>query len=179
VGILNWDKPKKVKTTQEWKNDGGFDGGPNGGYQSNMSKDDMESWKAKLTGTKLGYPQVEIRKTAMGGTQITIIVNLGAGYNYKQYRAEDPKYLGKKVEDFPNKYHGQFPDDPEHNRKYSWTAEQIEEWSYPTRGVNVHLSMNGPAQMTFEDMSQMQQAVQEAKEYLEKNEKSLISKQTV
>jgi len=168
MGILNWDKPKKIKTTQEWKDDYGFDGGPDGGYQSNMSDDDKLSWKAKVTGTKLGYPQVEIRKTSMFGTQITIIVNLGKGYNYKQYRAEDPKYLGKKVEDFPNKYYGQFPDDPDDdNEKYKWTAEQIEEWSYPTRGINVHLAMNGPAQLTFEDMADLNRAILEAKEYLE------------
>ena len=167
MSILNWDKPKKVKTTQEWKDDYGFDGGPDGGYQSNMSDDDKLSWKAKLTGTKLGYPQVEIRKTVMT-TQITIIVNLGGGYNYKQYRAEDPKYFGKRVEDFPNKYYGQFPNDPEANQKYNFTAEQIEEWSYPTRGVNIHVAMNGPAQLTFEDMADLNQAVLEAKEYLEK-----------
>jgi len=172
MSILNWDKPKKIKTTREWAEDYGFDDGPTGGYQSNMSESDKLSWKAKLTGTKLGYPQVEVRKTTWNGTQITIIVNTGRGYNYKSAVAEDPKYLGKKVEDFPNKYYGQFPDDPELNGKYNYTSEQIEEWSYPTRGINVHISMNGPAQLTFEEMNHLNQAVQEAREYLEKYEKT-------
>lgn len=86
--ILRWDVPKKVKTVEQWRESYGFDGGPAGGYMPNMSEADQLSWKAKITGKKLGYPQVEIRKTTERGRQVAIIVNLGLGYNYKYYRAE-------------------------------------------------------------------------------------------
>jgi hypothetical protein len=120
--ILMWDKPARKVSVQEWKDDYGFEDGPAGGYIPNMSKADEKRWKAKLTGTKLGFPQVEIRKTA-GASQMTIIVNLGQGYNYKQYKVRD--------------------------------------------GINVHVALNGPAQMTFEETNEMHQAIQEAKTYLE------------
>lgn len=47
---------------------------------------------------------------------------------------------------------------------------------YHTKGVNVHIAANGGVQMTFDQMSELQQAVQEAKEVLEtlaKNKTSL------
>ncbi len=37
----------------------------------------------------------------------------------------------------------------------------------PTKGINVHLSLNGPSRMTFFDMECLSAAVQEAKEVLE------------
>lgn len=47
-----------------------------------------------------------------------------------------------------------------------------------TKGVNVHIALNGPGMMTFEDMENMQKAVEEAKEYLHNlnNEKSSSEK---
>ncbi len=114
-----------------------------------MSDADKALWKAKLTGIKLGYPQVEIRRQ-FGACQLLIIVNLGDGYNYKFYRSVDPKFHGKSPADF----------------SYPMTPEEIEECSFPTRGINVHISMNGPAQMTFDEVEEMNQAVHEAKIYL-------------
>ena len=35
------------------------------------------------------------------------------------------------------------------------------------RGVNVHLSTNGPLQMSFDDQAELNQVVQEARQYLE------------
>jgi hypothetical protein len=35
------------------------------------------------------------------------------------------------------------------------------------RGVNVHLSTNGPLQMSFDELAELNQVVQEAREYLE------------
>lgn len=147
-----WDKPKKVQTTAEWKDGYGFDGGPTGGYMPNMSDADTKQWKAKITGTKLGFPQVEIRKTA--GAQMTIIVNLGAGYNYKYYKAVDPEYEGWTIADWRAKF-------PTLERGY--TDEQITRRLFPTKGINVHLALNGPAQLTFAEMGEMQQAIEEAK----------------
>ena len=105
--------------------------GPTGGYQPNMSDADAATWRAKETGMKSGFPQVEIRKS-FKSAQCLIIVNLGKGYKYKSYEPVKG----------PNS------------------------WGTPTRGINVHMSLNGPLQMTFKDVEEMQEAIQEAKDYL-------------
>jgi hypothetical protein len=148
MGLLMWDKPKKLRTTPEWMENYGFDGGPTGGYMPNMSKEDEARWKAKVTGKRLGFPQVEIRKTA--GAQITIIVNLGEGYNYKHYKAVEPRYEGKTPKDIP-----------------SYTQEEIDKYARPTKGVNVHIAANGPVRMTFDEVEDMHKAIMEAKSHLE------------
>lgn len=134
MAVLSWDKPKKKLAPKDWKKSYGFEDGPDGGYVPNMSAEDNAKWKAKITGTKLGFPQVEIRKQAGQMSQMLIIVNLGKGYNYKTYRAEDagPYMCGQ-----------------------------------PTKGINVHISLNGPAQLTFAEMAEMHLAVEEAKVALE------------
>lgn len=63
MGILDWDKPKKAMSTEEWQSISA-DGAPPGVYVPNMSDDDMKKWKAKLIGGK--NPRVEIRKTVAG-----------------------------------------------------------------------------------------------------------------
>ncbi len=136
MSILMWDKPKKVLSKKQWEESYGFEDGPTGGYISNMSQDDKSRWKAKVTGQKLGYPQVEIRKEA--GSQLLIIVNLGDGYNYKYYRAEQ-KSPPDKLWDF------------------SHTG---------TFGICVHMSLNGPAQLTLKEMGELNLAVEEAKAHL-------------
>lgn len=73
MSILSWDKPARVKSTKDWKSLSA-EGAPPGVYTPNMSEADMEKWKAKLVGHKVGQPRVEIRKTA--GAQILIIVSL-------------------------------------------------------------------------------------------------------
>lgn len=148
--ILRWDVPKKV----------------DGGYMPNMSEADQLSWKAKITGKKLGYPQVEIRKTTERGSQVVIIVNLGLGYNYKYYRAEQKEdelqyYLNQGIkteDDFVKKY-------SEENNFYSEeeARETYRRMVYPTRGINVHIATNGPIQMTFAEMEDMRAAIEEAK----------------
>jgi len=153
MGVLMWDKPKKVQSAKDWAEGYGFDGGPTGGFMPNMSDADTRRWKAKITGTKLGFPQVEIRKTA--GAQMTIIVNLGEGYNYKYYKAIDEKYEGKT------------PASPELSWWRGVTQAEIDERARPLRGINVHVALNGPAQMTFAEMAEMQEAINEAKEALE------------
>jgi len=61
--VLNWDKPKKVMSTEDWKSISA-DGAPPGTYTPNMSSGDREKWKAKKVGGK--DPRIEIRKTAVG-----------------------------------------------------------------------------------------------------------------
>jgi hypothetical protein len=157
IPILTWDKPAKKMTAQEWREYYGFDGGPSGGYMPNMSDDDAAKWKAKLTGTKLGFPQVEIRKS-FRSSQLTCIVNLGNGYNYKQYRARSEKYYGKTPADFASQYY-----------MSDITQEKIDERAArdSTAGIQIHLAMNRPAQLTFDDMAELNEAILEAKAYLE------------
>jgi hypothetical protein len=132
--ILEWNKPEKISTTQQWADNNGFEDGPRGGYVPNMAEEDKKKWKAKLVGKTTLFPQVEIRKS-LGGVNMTIIVSLGRGYNYKFYKATG--------------------------------HENINGSGAKTEGVNVHIALNGGAQLTFEQMAEMGLAVKEAKEKLE------------
>ena len=69
--ILSFDTIKKVKTTEEHNSTYSSDSGIAGTYVPNMSKDDMQKWKAKHI--KGDDERIEIRKT-MHGTQLLIIV---------------------------------------------------------------------------------------------------------
>lgn len=73
MGILNFDKPKKVTPTQEHNDHYSSDSGIAGTYVQNMSDEDRAKWKAKKIGGD--DPRVEIRKT-LNGTQIVLIVRL-------------------------------------------------------------------------------------------------------
>lgn len=127
--ILVWDKPKKARSSEKHAEMFVADGAPPGTYVPNMSKNDMDKWKAKLVGKTKNVPQVEIRKTCRG-SQMLIIINLGTGYNYGYYKSES------------------------------------DQWGRDTKGINIHISMNGPCQMTFSEMDEMKQAIDEATEYL-------------
>lgn len=72
--VLRWDKPSKVMTEQERRRRGSSDCGVPGTYLQNMSRRDMESWKAELAGTRVGPPRVEIRVTRRG-SQLKIVVS--------------------------------------------------------------------------------------------------------
>lgn len=122
MSILSWDKPAKLRSSEEHAAIYSSDGGPPGTYVPNMSEEDMGKWKAKLTGTKRGFPQIEIRKSF--SNQMLIIVSLG-GYSYKYYTPEK------------------------------------------TKDKNIHISVNGPLQMTFEEMQEMNVAIEEAREFLQ------------
>lgn len=177
MSVLRWDKPKKVMTAQQWGEHYGFDGGPIGGYSPNMSEADQLSWKAKITGKKLGFPQVEIRKTTERGSQVVIIVNLGEGYNYKYYRAASDDYaqyvdyadyVNKEATKYHNKYPTQYPtmkDAIDFIKDCGGEDGEANFWQckYPTKGINVHIATNGPIQMTFDEMLDMQRAIEEAK----------------
>ena len=131
MGILMWDKPKRAKNVQAWKDSYGFEDGPAGGYVPNMSEKDKRRWKAKLVGKTTDHPQVEIRKSTKA-VQLTMVVSLGNGYNYKYYKVDETKHS-----------------------------------SYHTKGVNVHVALNGGLQLTFDEMDEMQTAVAEAKAFLQ------------
>ena len=79
MGILVWDEPEKAMPIEDWK-ELSADGAPPGVYTLNMSGEDAMKWRAKLTGTKRGNPQVEIRKRCeVDGALALIIVSLGDG----------------------------------------------------------------------------------------------------
>ena len=136
--VLMWDKPKKILTVQQWAEHYGFEDGPTGGYSPNMADADLGRWKAKITGKKLGFPQVEIRKTA--GAQMTMIVNLGDGYNYKYYRAE-------------------LVDDPRN-------ADHIFVGRCGTFGQALHLALNGPMVLDHTEVAELPLVIEEAKSAL-------------
>jgi len=48
-----------------------------------------------------------------------------------------------------------------------------------TQGVNVHFSVNGPLQMTFDELAELAQVVSEAREYLENLSTTTPNKRTV
>jgi hypothetical protein len=54
-------------------------------------------------------------------------------------------------------------------KSYVRKGEKLEgRWGgYETGGINVHMALNGGAQFTFDEFAQIQQAVTEAKEFLE------------
>ena len=74
--ILDFNKPKKVMSTEAWKSISA-DGAPPGVYTSNMSTTDMEKWKAKHI--KGNDPRIEIRKTM--SSQVLIVVRISTGDN--------------------------------------------------------------------------------------------------
>lgn len=69
--VLSFDKPKKVRSTEQHNATFQSDSGVAGTYVPNMSRADRERWKAKQIGGK--DPRVEIRKT-IGGTQLLMVV---------------------------------------------------------------------------------------------------------
>lgn len=138
--LLNFDKPKKVVV------EAGFDGGPDGGYVPQMSDEDAERWKAKAFNLGKENARIELRKTfsginnGQGSSQVFMIV------------ARDGWDLSSK-----NEYR---TDEPGKSR-YGFHTD--------TRGLNVRMSMNGPLLMTFDQFAEINQIVNEAKEYLETN----------
>jgi hypothetical protein len=62
--ILDFDEPKKVRSTEEHNKTYQSDSGVDGTFVPNMPKQDMMKWKAKKVGGD--DPRVEIRKTVEG-----------------------------------------------------------------------------------------------------------------
>lgn len=131
MGILMWEKPEKVLSTEDWKAISA-DSTPPGVYSPNMSQEDMKKWKATLKRKTKENPYIEIRKSTSArgqkpneelkwrsetsfSAQILIIVSLGEGYSYKQYEIQ---------------------------------------------GVNVQISMNGQATFMFEEIAELNQAIE-------------------
>lgn len=71
MAILDFNKPRKVRTTQEHNRKYTSDSGVDGTYVPNMSEADMKKWKAKHI--KGADERIEIRKT-LNGVQVLIVV---------------------------------------------------------------------------------------------------------
>jgi len=71
MNILNFDIPKKVRSTKKHNEMHQSDSGIAGTYVQNMSKEDMDVWKAKHI--KGDDERIEIRKT-INGVQLLIVV---------------------------------------------------------------------------------------------------------
>lgn len=69
--ILSFDKPKKVRPTEEHNSMYQADSAPPGVYVPNMSQEDMLKWKAKHI--KGQDERIEIRKS-VSGAQVLIVV---------------------------------------------------------------------------------------------------------
>lgn len=86
MGLICWDKPKKIHSTEEHNDMYSSDSGVNGTYVPNMSAQDRAKWKGKVTHVTTS-PQVEIRKNSF-----VIVVGLD-GYTYKSYHRIPIKYM--------------------------------------------------------------------------------------
>ena len=73
MGVIDWNKPKKVRSTEEHNDFFSSDSGVAGTYMPNMSEEDMLKWKGKKF-IKTDNPRVEIRKT-MGSNVLIIVSN--------------------------------------------------------------------------------------------------------
>lgn len=120
--MLNFDTPKKVRSTKKHNDMFQSDSGIAGTYVPNMSKEDINLWKAKHI--KGSDERIEIRKT-IKGTQLLIVV-------YKKAH----KTISDNLYDKRN----------DHN--------------------DIHISMNGKLDMTYDEYYDMNEAIREATEIL-------------
>jgi hypothetical protein len=131
-----WDKPKQVISKEEWKNISA-DSAPPGVYTSNMSDEDAGRWKGKVVGATLGAPQIELRKVFSGSYKQMPNERWGKGFCANVLVIVTTSgFKYKNVE-----------------------REESEDY-------NVYMSMNGGFAMTFEELAEMQQAIEEARQKL-------------
>ena len=128
MGLIMWDAPKKLVSTQEHNEKYSSDCEVPGTFVPNMSREDRETWKGKLTTHKDGSKQIELRKS-FNSVQMLIIV-ADDGYNYKHCKRE------------------------------------ADRWGRSTMGLNMHVSLNGGLQLTFDQWQEITEVVKEARELL-------------
>ena len=118
MNILNFDKPKKVLSTEKHNKEYSSDSGIDGTYVSNMSKEDKLKWKGKHI--KGDIERIEIR-TEEPKTNLLVIV-----------------YKNPQIESWGDVRYGLHYNDPYQikmsmNGQSKWTMEQ---WSI------LHLAVN-------------------------------------
>lgn len=79
MGLIDFNKPKKIRSTEEHNQMFSSDSGVAGTYVPNMSDADRKKWRGvHVKGTD---ERIEIRRT-IGGTQILIIVYKSIRYTH-------------------------------------------------------------------------------------------------
>jgi hypothetical protein len=143
--LLTFDKPKKVLTTEKHNKKFQSDSGIAGTYVPNMSKEDMNKWKAKHI--KGEDERIEIRKT-IECAQLLIVVYKNA---YQPSYPEFPEYDGGGKD----AYWEQANEIYRHDRN-----------CWEKRHQNVRISMNGKLDLTWDNFWDLQEVVKEAFEIL-------------
>jgi hypothetical protein len=144
---LSFDKPKKIRSTKKHNEKFLSDSGIAGTYVPNMSKEDELKWKAKHIGGE--DERIEIRKT-LNGVQLLIVV----------YKKE---------------YHPPKPEFPEYDggsKDFYWEQANIFYHAdcdrYDKRHDNIRISMNGKLNLSWNDLDDMNKAINEAYEIMVK-----------
>ncbi|HPI82924.1 MAG TPA: hypothetical protein PK122_06885 [Candidatus Paceibacterota bacterium] len=143
MGLLSFDKPKKIHSTEEHNKMFPSDSGISGTYVPNMSKEDQLKWKAKHI--KGDDERVEIRKE-FGGANLVVIV-------YKN--PYDPPYP-----EYPSRKYGT----PQYEEEYKKYKEAEKE--YYKKHDQIKISSNGTMNISWEDWRELQDAIKEAFEIL-------------
>jgi hypothetical protein len=143
--LLDFEKPKKVKSSEDHNKIYMSDSGVAGTYVPNMSDEDKNKWKAKHI--KGDDERIEIRKS-LNGVQILIVI-------YK-----NPFQPNKPV----------FPEYDGGGKDFYWEQANIfyraDCKRYAKRHQNVQMSMNGKIDMTWDNWWDLTEAVKEALEIL-------------
>lgn len=63
MSLINWDTPKKLRSTKEHNGIYVSDSGVPGTYVPNMSKEDQLKWKGKFINKGKDTARIELRKT--------------------------------------------------------------------------------------------------------------------
>lgn len=144
MGLLSFEIPKKIKTTEEHNNTYVADSAPPGVYVPNMSEEDRCKWKAKHI--KGENERIEIRK-GIGGVQLVIIV-------YKE------SFKNGQVE----------PNEPNREDFNLWdeywdARDKYNDW-FKGWHDDIKISMNGSLWLSNKEYKEMIQVIDEAKEIM-------------
>ena len=130
--LLDFTKPKRIRSTNEHNKKYQSDSGVAGTYVPNMSEENDKRWKAKhITGK---YERIEIRKN-MGGANVVIVVNKKSPVPVPTYRLDG---------------------------KYDHEAYKENRKEYKMLRNNIKISANGRIWLSFEQMSEIQCVINEA-----------------
>lgn len=96
---ISWDKPQKIRTSEEHGDIFSSDTGVHGTYVPNMSTEDMNKWKGTIKYKTTDHPFIELRKTFNRDhcyAQMFVIVALN-GYKYKNDLPETSKSTNVRI----------------------------------------------------------------------------------
>lgn len=148
--LLNFEAPKKMRDAESHNKMNSSDSGIDGTYVPNMSDEDNERWKSKYVKGK--HERIESRKN-FSGVNLVVIV----------YRAEY-----KNVLEYP-KYVSHFNSNIEKLEEY---RQEREKWLVESKNVHseVKISMNGTLHISTAEWNEINQIINESKEYLKGEE---------